>query len=50
MSSEASSPIINPVVYLNYLSPGVASEFELNRNVTLVTLGVCCDTLSLQHT
>ncbi|KAL4081271.1 hypothetical protein V8B97DRAFT_1843171, partial [Scleroderma yunnanense] len=39
MSSEESSPIVNPVVYLNYLSPGIASEFELNRNVTLATLG-----------
>ena len=50
MSSEESSPIINPVVYLNYLSPGIASEFELSRNVTLVTLGVRCDAVSLQRT
>jgi len=50
MSSEEPSPIINSVVYLNYLSPGTTSEFELNRNVTLVTLGVCCDAASLQHT
>ncbi|KAG6331684.1 hypothetical protein ID866_7407 [Astraeus odoratus] len=34
-----SSPIVNPDVYLNYLTPSVASDYELSRNVALVTLG-----------
>ncbi|KAG6331899.1 hypothetical protein ID866_7190 [Astraeus odoratus] len=34
-----SSPILNPGVYLNYLTSSVASDYELNRNITLVTLG-----------
>ncbi|KAF9242895.1 hypothetical protein BU15DRAFT_28397, partial [Melanogaster broomeanus] len=29
----------NPVVYLNYLKPAVANEYEVSRNVWLVTLG-----------
>ncbi|KAI6132886.1 hypothetical protein EV401DRAFT_2205049 [Pisolithus croceorrhizus] len=39
MSAQGSSPIINPDVYLNYLSPDAASNYELNRNISLVTLG-----------
>ncbi|KAI6040721.1 hypothetical protein EDC04DRAFT_1411564 [Pisolithus marmoratus] len=39
MSAQGSPLIINPNVYLNYLSPDEASNYELNRNVTLVSLG-----------
>ncbi|KAI6114680.1 hypothetical protein EV401DRAFT_1889897 [Pisolithus croceorrhizus] len=35
----SSPPILNPDVYLNYLLPSVASEYELNRNMNLATLG-----------
>ncbi|KAI6101417.1 hypothetical protein EDD16DRAFT_1525961 [Pisolithus croceorrhizus] len=35
----SSPPILNPDIYLNYLLPSVASEYELNRNVNLATLG-----------
>lgn len=34
------NPILNPIVYLNYLQPIVANEYETARNVFLVTLGV----------
>jgi len=33
------STIPNPHVYLNYLTPGDAKEFEIARNIYLVTLG-----------
>ncbi|KAI6043497.1 hypothetical protein EDC04DRAFT_711372 [Pisolithus marmoratus] len=32
-------PILNPDVYLNYLTPSIASQYELNRNIILATLG-----------
>lgn len=35
----SSPPILNPDVYLNYLIPSIASQYELNRNMTLATLG-----------
>ncbi|KAI6100593.1 hypothetical protein F5141DRAFT_306650 [Pisolithus sp. B1] len=35
----SSPPILNPNVYLNYLLPSIASEYELDRNVNLATLG-----------
>ncbi|KAF9241312.1 hypothetical protein BU15DRAFT_73439 [Melanogaster broomeanus] len=31
--------ILNPIVYLNYLDPAVANEYEVSRNVRLATLG-----------
>ncbi|KAG6330661.1 hypothetical protein ID866_8427 [Astraeus odoratus] len=34
-----SFPIVNPGVYLNYLTPSVASDYEWDRNITLATLG-----------
>ncbi|KAF9231805.1 hypothetical protein BU15DRAFT_55708 [Melanogaster broomeanus] len=34
-----SNEILNPVVYLNYLDPAVANEYEVSRNVRLATLG-----------
>ncbi|KAG6330662.1 hypothetical protein ID866_8428 [Astraeus odoratus] len=34
-----SFPIVNPDVYLNYLNSSVASEYELDRNINLATLG-----------
>lgn len=39
MSAQGSPVIVNPDVYLNYLSADVASTYELNRNISLVTLG-----------
>ncbi|KAI6099951.1 hypothetical protein EDD16DRAFT_1657281 [Pisolithus croceorrhizus] len=33
----SSPPILNPNVYLNYLLPSIASEYELDRNVNLAT-------------
>ena len=38
--SQGSSPILNPVVYLNYLNHTVASDYETARDVSLATLGV----------
>ena len=40
MSENYSQPILNPNIYLNYLQPTVASEYEAARNVFLVTFGV----------
>ncbi|KAF9230473.1 hypothetical protein BU15DRAFT_83581 [Melanogaster broomeanus] len=34
-----SDEILNPIVYLNYLAPDVANEYEVSRNVCLATLG-----------
>ncbi|KAF9242892.1 hypothetical protein BU15DRAFT_72541 [Melanogaster broomeanus] len=34
-----SDEILNPIVYLNYLQPSVANEYEVSRNVCLATLG-----------
>ncbi|KAF9233842.1 hypothetical protein BU15DRAFT_79700 [Melanogaster broomeanus] len=34
-----SEEILNPNVYLNYLQPTIASEYEVTRNVNLATLG-----------
>ncbi|KAF9242893.1 hypothetical protein BU15DRAFT_72542 [Melanogaster broomeanus] len=34
-----SDEILNPIVYLNYLDPAVANEYEVSRNVRLATLG-----------
>ncbi|KAI6041294.1 hypothetical protein EDC04DRAFT_2893271 [Pisolithus marmoratus] len=39
MSAQGSPLIINPNVYLNYLDPDEASDYELNRNIVLVALG-----------
>ncbi|KAG9314407.1 hypothetical protein JVU11DRAFT_5204 [Chiua virens] len=39
MSENNSFPILNPIVYLNYLDPSTASEYEAARNLFLVTLG-----------
>jgi len=33
-------PILNPDVYLNYLPPKVAEQFEVARDLYLATLGV----------
>ncbi|KAG8219854.1 hypothetical protein J3R82DRAFT_832 [Butyriboletus roseoflavus] len=38
-NNDDSQPILNPTVYLNYLLPTVASEYEITRNVFLVTFG-----------
>ena len=38
--SQGSSPILNPVVYLNYLNYTVAHDYEITRDVSLATLGV----------
>ena len=38
--SQESYPILNPVVYLNYLNHTIADDYEITRNVSLVTLGV----------
>ena len=35
----SSPPLPNPVVYLNYLDPKIASDYEMTRNVYLATLG-----------
>lgn len=34
-----STPLPNPDVYLNHLIPSIASQYELNRNMILATLG-----------
>ncbi|KAF9241310.1 hypothetical protein BU15DRAFT_60937 [Melanogaster broomeanus] len=34
-----SDQIFNPIVYLNYLDPAVANEYEVSRNIRLATLG-----------
>ncbi|KAF4611800.1 hypothetical protein D9613_003713 [Agrocybe pediades] len=34
-------PIVNPNVYLNYLPPKVADQFEIARDLYLATLGAC---------
>ncbi|KAF9230825.1 hypothetical protein BU15DRAFT_56818 [Melanogaster broomeanus] len=34
-----SDEVLNPIVYLNYLAPDVANEYEVSRNVCLATLG-----------
>lgn len=40
--TNSTTPILNPTVYLNYLLPDVANEYEIARNVFLVTFGVEC--------
>lgn len=40
--SQESPPLPNPAVYLNYLTPPVANDYEITRNITLITLGVRC--------
>lgn len=42
MSAQESPPIINPNVYLNYLSTGEATIYEVGRGINLATLGVRC--------
>ncbi|KAL4081287.1 hypothetical protein V8B97DRAFT_2027368, partial [Scleroderma yunnanense] len=37
--SQGSTPIPNPTVYLNYLAPSIANDYEITRDVGLVTLG-----------
>ncbi|KAI6005349.1 hypothetical protein EDC04DRAFT_2611579 [Pisolithus marmoratus] len=39
MSAQGPPLILNPKIYLNYLDPDEASNYELNRNIVLVTLG-----------
>ncbi|KIJ68387.1 hypothetical protein HYDPIDRAFT_24674 [Hydnomerulius pinastri MD-312] len=39
MSETPSPKILNPDIYLNYLEPSIASQYEVSRNVYLVTLG-----------
>ncbi|KAF8843965.1 hypothetical protein BDN67DRAFT_45208 [Paxillus ammoniavirescens] len=39
MSGNVPPEILNPNVYLNYLQPTIASEYEAARNVYLVTFG-----------
>ncbi|KAF8445992.1 hypothetical protein L210DRAFT_3642297 [Boletus edulis BED1] len=39
MSENTSQPILNPNVYLNYLQPTDASEYEIARDIFLVTFG-----------
>ncbi|KAI6015148.1 hypothetical protein F5J12DRAFT_890498 [Pisolithus orientalis] len=39
MSAQESPPIINPNVYLNYLSTGEATIYEVGRGINLATLG-----------
>ncbi|KIK23811.1 hypothetical protein PISMIDRAFT_429794 [Pisolithus microcarpus 441] len=39
MSTQESSSIINPSVYLNYLSTEEATIYEVGRNINLATLG-----------
>ena len=38
--SQESSPILNSVVYLNYLNQTVGSDYEITRDISLATLGV----------
>lgn len=40
MSDNNPQPILNPNVYLNYLEPTIASQYEITRNLFLVTFGV----------
>jgi hypothetical protein len=40
MSGNVPPEILNPNVYLNYLQPTIAREYEAARNVYLVTFGV----------
>ena len=35
----SSPPLPNPVVYLNYLDPKAAFDYEVTRNIYLATLG-----------
>jgi len=39
MSENQSQPILNPNTYLNYLQPSIAGQYELSRDIDLVTLG-----------
>ncbi|KAG6381217.1 hypothetical protein JVT61DRAFT_5620 [Boletus reticuloceps] len=39
MNENSSQPILNPNVYLNYLQPTDASEYEVARDLFLVTFG-----------
>ena len=39
---QESFPILNPVVYLNYLDQSAGSDYEVTRDVSLATLGVRC--------
>ncbi|TFK36468.1 hypothetical protein BDQ12DRAFT_667878 [Crucibulum laeve] len=38
-SSNHTFPILNPNVYLNYLPPETANQFEVTRNIYLATVG-----------
>lgn len=40
MSENQSQPILNPNIYLNYLQPGIATQYEVTRDIFLATLGV----------
>ncbi|KAF9231812.1 hypothetical protein BU15DRAFT_81963 [Melanogaster broomeanus] len=39
INRNMSDQIFNPIVYLNYLDPAVANEYEVSRNIRLATLG-----------
>ncbi|KAG6327582.1 hypothetical protein ID866_11506 [Astraeus odoratus] len=39
LHTAMSFPILNPDVYLNYLTPSVANDYELVRNSNLITFG-----------
>ncbi|KAN0100668.1 hypothetical protein V8E55_000652 [Tylopilus felleus] len=39
MSENQSQPILNPNIYLNYLQPGIATQYEVTRDIFLATLG-----------
>ncbi|KAL4081313.1 hypothetical protein V8B97DRAFT_1862800 [Scleroderma yunnanense] len=39
LMTQESPSILNPVIYLNYLSPSIASDYETSRDLGLATLG-----------
>ena len=42
MMSQESFPILNSVVYLNYLDQTVGKDYEVTRDISLAMLGVRC--------
>ena len=47
MNGSSPPSLPNPVVYLNYMDPKTAFDYEMTRNVYLATLGV--SPLSIIH-
>lgn len=41
MSTQGAFPILNPNVYLNYLTPSAARDYEISRDIYFTSLGVC---------